>query len=420
MTTVEKTNGSPMKIQDLENSNNLFPFLFFCCLPLFRLAGCGFLLLANWVLVHENNTKNGLALSVILSFAPALLVGILSKKLSTYNSIKSTGIAIVLCSLLSFVASVSHHQTVLFLLVIFLMWFLFFAIDSLSEGWFAQECQGKTSKYLHKLGGINMTITQVAVLLGPLLIAPFSKRLASSQIFVLIGFGFAISSVFSFVRSKHIYLDLKKLQKRNPDDVEKPRDEGSLKAGNFPLKILLPFALIWPCLGLFNMMTPVAAHELAASRVDYAAYVDALLALGMAFSGIVFATKSKLPRGLLIGLGVLGGVCSIGFFLMPQGQWYSYLSVLALGLGFGSARVALRKMAVETFSPQQVSRLIGKANALGFPLICMLVFFYSQNLEHLNLSVFNIGLRHAIPSLSFLTFFGLFKYLIFINHQGEK
>ena len=168
------------------------------------------------------------------------------------------------------------------------------------------------------------------------------------------------------------------------------------------------------------MMTPVAAHELAASRVDYAAYVDALLALGMAFSGIVFATKSKLPRGLLIGLGVLGGVCSIGFFLMPQGQWYSYLSVLALGLGFGSARVALRKMAVETFSPQQVSRLIGKANALGFPLICMLVFFYSQNLEHLNLSVFNIGLRHAIPSLAFLTFFGLFKYLIFINHQGEK
>jgi MFS family permease len=346
---------------------------------------CGALLLAiNWGLAsHSHNNFSSLLIATTLSFAPALFIPLLAKKiLQKYSGSKITAaglVGIVSCCLF---LSKFHNENIAVIVINFVIWIFFFLLESSWEMWFASiaKCYQETSKVL-KYSSLSMTSNQIALMAGPIA-APF--------IISYIGY-----SLFYIIVSV-LYMLLTLITLKQKDQIIANVVDTKTKINHFNVYLFISLLLIWPVLGSFNFMLPVQVTIQHGKMLDVG-ILDACMGVGMALIGILFSLRKKNTENSKIIFSfisiLLGGVIwgTSGYVIINLG-----VSVTFLGIGFGGLRILLRSIMATDYTSVEIGTLVSRANACALPALACVLFISRINPTYTWIPPFMLALLISI------------------------
>jgi hypothetical protein len=139
---------------------------------------------------------------------------------------------------------------------------------------------------------------------------------------------------------------------------------------------------VWPVLGMINMMLPIIGKNRLDGKVELVAYLDFFIGLGMAISGILlsfFALKNFFNHKGVFVLSILGFLSITAFCLLFNNLYVLFILIFLFGISFGGIRIIIRKYLVDFLTPSEVAKIIGSANALGFPVVALFSYLYSMS-----------------------------------------
>jgi MFS family permease len=157
-------------------------------------------------------------------------------------------------------------------------------------------------------------------------------------------------------------------------------------------------------------MLPIIGKNRLGGKVEYVAYLDFSIGLGMAISGILlsfFAAKYFFNYKGLSVLSILGFLSITSFCLFFNNLYILFILIFLFGMSFGGIRIIIRKYLVDFLTPSEVAKLIGSANAIGFPVVTLFSYLYSTSSK-----------SELFPLLVFIMFI-LFAF-IFSYNLGRK
>jgi len=223
------------------------------------------------------------------------------------------------------------------------------------ESWFVDLSKNYSEKEVSKYSAVSMTVNQVALMSGPLAAPLIIDVLSYELFFYLMALTFFIVSVMSF------------LQKVPNNENKITNIEGSAKKIN--LYLFFSLVLIWPILGSINFMLPVYVTINNGNMLNVG-ILDACISIGMALIGIVFSTlkvNDLRIRMILSFTSILAGLTtwSLGGYSIITNS----IGILLLGFGFGGLRIMIRYVLARNYSPQDVAKLVSRANALSLPVL---------------------------------------------------
>lgn len=343
-------------------------YLYILISALYRLS-CGALIIAvNWLMVVSNASLGWLAVTVALTFIPAMIVPLIWKNKSpTLSGKKLTQFSLLAGGVISMLMSVTENQYIL-LGMNTVIWFFFFIMESSWESWFASECQGLSNREIERYSSVSMSANQAALMAGPVVAASVFGNEPGKVIL--------LCSAIYLVCFVAIWLS----GSGNRAEASQPAT-GTESNGFQRLNITgteISLLLIWPTLAMFNFMLPAQVVSFRGSMTEVG-LLDALMGIGMIVSGLLVAhagiykiiIKYKLTLAFLIAamlLWILGGnlLCRL-------------ISVFLLGLSFNSQRIVIRGRLATKYEPVQVGKLVSGANSFSFIIISLsLLFFHSD------------------------------------------
>lgn len=345
-------------------------YLYIFVSALYRLS-CGALILAvNWLMASNSNSFGWLAVTIALTFMPAMLVPLMWRSKSQSSSGKRlTQFSLLAVTAIAFAMAMIGNPYIL-LTMNTLIWFFFFVMESSWESWFASECQGLSNRQIEKFSSISMSTNQAALMLGPLAAAYIfsdqpKKIIFLCMIIYLICFAVSwFSAVTQTVASSNANL------------AEENKAIQTVKISGTEMALLL----IWPTLAMFNFMLPAQIVSVGGSMTEVG-LLDALMGLGMIVSGILVA-NSKLQRLILeYKLTLLFLIAAMLLWVIGNGLLAWLISVFLLGLSFNIQRIVIRGRLAKQYAPAQVGQLISRANSFSFIIIAFSLCFFRDYLE---------------------------------------
>ncbi|KAB8032058.1 MFS transporter [Fluviispira multicolorata] len=374
----------------------------------YRLANGCLVLAISWILLnHSQAAEKNLVWVVVGSFLPALLVAPLTNHIFKYfSAIKSTLIACISIIVFSFFMILFIHNPLIIIILNFLLWCVFFLLESTWEVWFADIVSGVKGDSAKNLNSLTMTISQVSLMLGPLLVGP-SLRYAGQQgpfytaiILYLIVISCILFYEFKYRLSKKIGYgtNSKKIQQKSILEIYKKGPS---------LFLFASLIFIWPVLGMVNMMLPILGKNRFNGVIDKVALLDAMLSLGMAGAGLFLATfigkKMFSSKGMCIS-SILGVFSVFTLCLLIKDFNLMMLIIFIFGFSFGGLRILLRNELLAVLEPAEIGRIIGFSNALGFPVVVTFAFVYG----------FFPNTGEVSPLMTFLLFFVLIIFSVLL------
>jgi hypothetical protein len=138
---------------------------------LYRLS-CGALIIAiNWLMVVSNSSLGWLAITVALTFIPAMIVPVLWKgNTQKLSGKKLTQYSLIAAAIISLAMSLTDSHYVLLGLNT-IIWFFFFVMESSWESWFASECDSLSDRDIERFSSVTMSANQAALMIGPVIAA---------------------------------------------------------------------------------------------------------------------------------------------------------------------------------------------------------------------------------------------------------
>lgn len=365
----------------------------------YRLSNGCLILAVSWLLLNQSHTgEKNLVWVVISSFLPALLIAPMANYIFKFFSITKItviGIFIVILIVFMMIFSISNPTIIIFLN--FILWCIFFFLEGTWEAWFAEIMKSTTNQEkVKKLNSLSMTVSQVSLMLGPLLVGPSIRIFHEKGPFysAICLYFMSIILVLYFIFSSSSFV-LKKVDKKL---IKQESLIEIIKKGP-SLFLLASLIFVWPVLGMINMMLPIIGKKRLNGVVDKVAFLDAILCLGMAASGIFLAfqisKKMFSSKGIVI-LSVIGILSIIPLCLIFKNFNNMVFCMFAFGFTFGGLRIIMRNSFLEKLQPNEIGRIVTAANAFGFPIAAFFAFIYG----------FFPNFGELSPLMTYILFFG--------------
>ncbi len=326
---------------------------------------CGGLILAiNWELTSPESTSD-LAISTILSFVPAIftpfLINLFFKNCSGSNLTKLSFLGLFLIVL---AITLFYQIKLLLILLNFILWIVFFLLETSLEFWFSELVAHKSEAFINKYSSLSMTLNQVALMIGPLFITFIMKWMTLHWIFLIYGIVYIL-----------LYLRINKVNFVRHDDTYENAitSKESVKSIHYLIGMLM-----WPILGTTNFMLPTfIAYK--NGKIHEVAILDSALGVGMALIGILL---SKYLSYKWINIFLLTSVSIPLLWYYFEGTLIiKLLLMLLFGLSFGGARIIFRKIIVTVYASHTVKNVYSLGNALGLPILSICIYLGMLNLD---------------------------------------
>lgn len=327
----------------------------------YRFICGGLILLINWELADPKSATD-LAIATVLSFVPAIFVPVLISSIFKHLSgSKLTKYGFLLTFVLVFLMSIIYTNSKLLILCNFILWVIFFLLETSFELWFSELVDQQPETFINKYSSLSMTTNQVALMVGPLFITVLLKYIDLRLIFI----------VYSL-----IYLGLF-VGTQSLSQVNHQLDSSSNKAETIKVSHYIMSMLMWPILGTINFMLPMYTVY-QNGEVYEVALLDSILGIGMALIGILLS-KYLAKQWSVVFLFV--SLC------LPL-LWWAFdmyliirlLVMLLFGLVFGGARIMFRKMVVMHYSSNAVKKVYALGNAFGLPILAISIYAGISNM----------------------------------------
>lgn len=350
---------------------------------LFKVAVGALLLLVGWdALDIKGDSIFNITLLTGLAFVPAAFAKPLYYRLSHFAEDKITKIGLLFAAIFVLIEMLILSKQIYFFAVVhFILWTIIFLIEVSLERWFVLAAKGLKTDEIKKLSGLSMTTIQLAIVIGPVIVA-LVKGINAQAPYVIISLLFIFGAFISKIQSSH-----------NSNSVQ------SVENLKTKTSYLFAFALIWPTLSVFNMIVPIMAKFGVGQSINVAAAFEVAVALGSATAGYLVSNKFfKLDKKMGF---VLVLATSILITLFYKDVLIAFILIFLLGIGYGLLRVLARQQLGVLFSPLEAGKLIATANALSSPFVVLfLALSYFE--YHFFKTIFTFSLSFICSGLLFL------------------
>lgn len=354
----------------------------YCLATIFYRLANGCLILAfSWLILNSSfEGEKKLFWIILTSFLPALIVAPIINFISNYFNVISIIIFGCLCLNLS-VFLIIFYDNYLYLLVLvnLFLWSVFFILESSWEAWFTEISKNiQDNKITQKFNSMTLTFSQAALMIGPLLVAPAMKINNKYGPFYISLFLYFINIIILIycrivIGKKNIIKNCKNENNINIKSIINKMPS---------INIFFILVFVWPVLGMINMMLPIIGKNRLDGKVEFVAYLDFFIGLGMAISGVLlsfFALKNFFNYQGIFVLSILGFLSITAFCLLFNNLYVLFILIFLFGISFGGIRIIIRKYLVDFLTPSEVAKIIGSANALGFPVVALFSYLYSMS-----------------------------------------
>lgn len=325
---------------------------------------CGGLILAiNWELANPKSTID-LALATILSFILAIfipfIIAIFFKK---QNGSTLTKLAMLAIFFIVLSIALSYKNTILLIILNFILWTAFFLIETSLEYWFSEIVSDKDELFINKYSSISMTTNQVALMIGPLFLSLIVNYIDLTWLFLIYGVIYLLLCL-AINNTKSIESHIK-----NTDNTS---SKNSVKIIHYLISMLM-----WPVLGSINFMLPIfTAYRNGA--IHHVALLDSALGIGMAGIGILL---SKYLNYKWIDVFIIISIVNTVLWYFADSLTIKLLLMLLFGFSFGGARILFRKIIVTAYSSTDIKKIYSIGNALSLPILAISIFIGITNLN---------------------------------------
>lgn len=336
---------------------------------LYRFICGGLILIINWELADPKSATD-LAIATVLSFVPAIFTPIIINTIFKNASGSSlTKYAILLIFVLVFVMSFLYNETPLLILCNFILWIIFFVLETSFEFWFSELVEGKDETFINKYSSLSMTVNQVALMIGPLFITLLTGFLELHIIFVI----YSMMYLLIFFMTKAV-----KNSKVN-EETQAVKSE-SVKMIHYVISMLM-----WPILGTINFMLPIYTSY-QHRKIYEVAFLDSMLGIGMAVIGILLS-KFLAQKWSLVFL-VTSVMIPVIWYMLEDFVIVRLILMLLFGIAFGGARILFRKIIVVEYASHTVKKIYSIGNAIGLPVLAISIYLGIIDLGYVWLAPF--------------------------------
>ncbi|KIX90503.1 membrane protein [Staphylococcus microti] len=336
---------------------------------LYRFICGGLILLINWELADPESATD-LAIATVLSFVPAIFTPIIINTIFKNSSGSAlTKYAFLLIFGLVFIMSFLYTDTPLLILSNFILWIIFFVLETSFEFWFSELVEGKDETYINKYSSLSMTVNQVALMIGPLFITLLTGFLNLRIIFIL-------SSVAYLV----LFLMTKAVGNSKMATEETSGKTESVKIVHYVIGMLM-----WPILGTINFMLPIYTSYYH-RKIYEVAFLDSMLGIGMAVIGMLLSKFLSHKWGIVFLLMSL--TIPLLWYVFDEVLLIRLLLMLLFGIAFGGARIMFRKIIVVQYASHTVKKIYSIGNAFGLPVLAISIYLGMIDIAYVWLAPF--------------------------------
>lgn len=325
---------------------------------------CGGLILAiNWELANPKSTID-LALATILSFILAIfipfIIAIFFKK---QNGSTLTKLAMLAIFFIVLSIALSYKNTILLIILNFILWTAFFLIETSLEYWFSEIVSDKDELFINKYSSISMTTNQVALMIGPLFLSLIVNYIDLTWLFLIYGVIYLLLC---------LAINNTKCIESHINNTDNTSSKNSVKIIHYLISMLM-----WPVLGSINFMLPIfTAYRNGA--IHHVALLDSALGIGMAGIGILL---SKYFNYKWIDVFIIISIVNTVLWYFADSLTIKLLLMLLFGFSFGGARILFRKIIVTAYSSTDIKKIYSIGNALSLPILAISIFIGITNLN---------------------------------------
>ncbi|EHM66191.1 hypothetical protein JWK42_07900 [Staphylococcus epidermidis] len=329
---------------------------------IYRFVCGGLILLINWELANPKSAID-LAVSIVLSFVPAIftpfIVNSVLKKLSGSLLSKYSFLAIVF---LVIITSFVYANSKLLILCNFILWIIFFLLETSFELWFSELVESQSEDFINKYSSLSMTVNQVALMVGPLFITFIVKYINLKKIFII----YSLLYLLLFFCTK----GLKSLQ------VELEKTDIEVE----PIKLSHYFIsmLMWPILGTINFMLPIYTTYQKGGMYEVA-FLDSALGIGMALVGVILSKYLSQTYNRVFMY--ISFILPFVWFIFEDSFFIRLILMLLFGISFGGARIIFRKIVVMRYSSASIKKIYSLGNALGLSILALSIYIGTLNIS---------------------------------------
>lgn len=338
---------------------------------LYRFISGGLIVIINWELTN-NKSINDLAISIILTFLPAVFIPLLFNKLFENNSGSMiTKLTLMVVGVVVILIGFINYFNWLLIILNFILWILYFLIETGLESWFAELIVNKKENYIEKYSSLSLTLNQVFLMIGPIFIVSLTNYINLFKVYILLGLCYMLLGLFS----------------NNCINCIKQSNEETNIFEKVKIVHYLMNALIWPILGSINFMIPVFIYT-EKGNINEVAILDSILGISMAIIGMVL--------GKYFNLKWLNVFLAISIIIFPMWVLWGHNLIMKLiimflfGLSFGGARILFKKFIVVTYSKNTVSKVYSIGNACALPILGLCICFGLLNVNLVWLPSFSL------------------------------
>ena len=83
------------------------------------------------------------------------------------------------------ITSFVYENSKLLILCNFILWTIFFLLETSFELWFSELVESQSEDFINKYSSLSMTVNQVALMVGPLFITFIVKYINLKKIFII-------------------------------------------------------------------------------------------------------------------------------------------------------------------------------------------------------------------------------------------
>ncbi|MCD8879403.1 hypothetical protein K2V73_08455 [Staphylococcus kloosii] len=325
---------------------------------------CGGLILAiNWELANPKSTID-LALATILSFIPAIfipfIIAIFFKK---QNGSTLTKLAMLAIFFIVLSIALSYKNTILLIILNFILWTAFFLIETSLEYWFSEIVSDKDELFINKYSSISMTTNQVALMIGPLFLSLIVNYIDLTWLFLIYGVIYLLLC---------LAINNTKCIESHINNTDNTKSKNSVKIIHYLISMLM-----WSILGSINFMLPIfTAYRNGA--IHHVALLDSALGIGMAGIGILL---SKYLNYKWIDVFIIISIVNTVLWYFADSLTIKLLLMLLFGFSFGGTRILFRKIIVTAYPSTDIKKIYSIGNALSLPILAISIFIGITNLN---------------------------------------
>lgn len=336
-------------------------------LALFKLSIGSSLIALGWdSMALEGDKYLNIAIVTVLTFIPAAFAKPIADKIRNQSEQTIIFRALSLCALLALgIPLITETSKPLLAVWLLTYWTIIFLVENYFEQWFVTVSKEKSIAKANQLSSKSMFVIQVSTISGPIVVAlTRSLNLVNSYFLIalMLTAGCLIakkSKSTSSIKNKSVF-----------DSTTYSIKELSVTEWS----LVLSLAMIWPAVAVSNMVFPVFGKTFFSNSFNSAAFLEAILGLGMGLAGYLTASATRFllnKKSMNKIITIVIVLSSLLFSVSQNNLILLAICTASIGIAFGHIRIEIRTRIADRLMPTKAGYIVTLANSLSAVLVTL-------------------------------------------------